>query len=223
MQFRTAAGAITVLTITLACGVGTARRRTSLDLTIAAQDTTFTNRLGYEIELSQAELRIEQLVFYEGPPLFSLADLLVPSAYAHPGHYEEGGALAELLDPVAVDLLAGPTYLGRAGGVTGDYGSAEVTVSTIRVAGTATKDGATTSFSASITLDEPIRGVAVGETIEASSGELDMSVDVSRWLDRADFAALADGPMPIESQPYRAFARGAIDTSSFTFNWKANQ
>lgn len=110
--------------------------REYIDYPIEAQGhfETFENERGWTVELELAQARLGPVRFYEGHPFFSRSmwrlPQLIKSAHAHPGHYDPTEALGELLDVSVVDLLASsPTLLGRARGLSGSYGSAEVVVS----------------------------------------------------------------------------------------------
>jgi hypothetical protein len=91
----------------------------------------FVSGVGWEIEVSRAQLCVEHLVYLEGAPVARaprlrqrLRELVVPEAHAHPGHYDEGQVFGEMVTPGLVDLLAGDTLLGSAEGVTGVVQSA---------------------------------------------------------------------------------------------------
>lgn len=210
------------IAVPLACGGDTGRSRTSFDVDVAGIGSASTNDHGWSVALTRAEMRIGELAFFEGEPLFSWRALVgIPSAYAHPGHYMEGDALAELLEAKDFDLLAAaPVAYGTANGVTGEYNSAEVRIEHVTIEGTATKGDQTVSFSADVALDADVVGIAFGAPVQRASGRVELRVDLAKWLARADFTGAADGPLLPESQPHRAFMRGLVNTSSFLFERK---
>lgn len=219
---RTALTTGTILAVSLACGTDTGRRRTTFDLEVRGINRHSTNAHGWEVELTKAEVDLGQLSFFEGDPLFSqaLRAVLVSRAYAHPGHYMEGDALAELLAEKRFDLLGAPTLFGVAEGVTGDYNSAEIRLTGVTLEGVARKDGVEVRFAAEVTEERDIRGIAFGAPVRAATGHVDMMIDLSRWLDRADFTGVTDGPLTSDQQPYRALVRGLVNTESFIFERK---
>lgn len=127
-------------------GSGTTGHTITLQARVEIRDDLtqpFTNASGWEISLSQAYLSLGALYYFSGAPVISrralpirekrgvmptLADLLVPSAMAHPGHYVEGTAMGQMVEARVVDLLAGPSELGQGEGVTGEVNSARVTL-----------------------------------------------------------------------------------------------
>ncbi|MCA9554631.1 MAG: hypothetical protein KC933_31640 [Myxococcales bacterium] len=214
-----------------ACG-GDGRGYTQVALEVAADAPSAPNQHGYIVTLTRAEASIGPVYFFEGEPLFARVrrqalGLLIGTAYAHPGHYQEGAAVAELLDPRVVDLMAGDAAaLGTADGVTGAYNSAELTFGpsadldgvAIRVAGTAEKDGQTIAFSGSLTDTITIEGITFGATVGTNTAKVRASIDLGAWLERADFGALgADGVLTPGDQPHNALSRGVDNTSSIRF------
>ena len=222
---------LTCLPLT-ACSGDDGRSYTQLALEVEGLPPTSPNRYGYTVTLDRAEAGLGPVRFFEGEPLFSrltreVMGLLISTAYAHPGHYQEGSAVAELLEPRVVDLLAGVVPLGAADGVTGAYNSAEVTFgprpaldgAAIRLAGTAEKDGQRITFSATLTDEVKVEGVAFGASVDASTAKLRISLDLLSWLDRVDFGALGpDGVFTPGEQPHNALARGVDNTFSIHFS-----
>lgn len=229
-------------TLVAACGSDTARSRVNFRVSAQAlpHDGPLVTETGWTVELSEARLHLEGLYFFEGEPLFSrvdrrpwpqrLGDLVVGTAYAHPGHYVEGEALADLLQPVTLDLLAGPTELGQAHGVSGAYNSARVVLSpnpelgdqAVRILGRATKNGVTVQFRGALTLEQPIEGVAFGQDIEASDGQVRLEIDLGEWVRRIDFGTLPTGAeveLSPDTQAHNAFSRGVNNTTAFHFTW----
>ncbi len=181
---------------------------------------------GYQISFDEVELQLAQIQFYEGAPLFERAvDMAwqiigIPSAYAHPGHYEEGAALAELLQIPALDLMSGPTEIGWAEGVTGDYRSAVLGLApgmTVRLAGTVQKDGVQIPFEVELNLEHELQGVPVGFEIMTTSASVQLQIDPWSWTDRVDFSRLQNGAFTEDGQPYSALLRGIQSAKGYVF------
>lgn len=200
------------------------------------------NDHGYTVDLTRARLRLGPVYFHAGEPLFTRrnsegwpwrllrAALGVGIAHAHPGHYQEGDALGEMLTAGTVDLLApAPALLGTAAGVTGTYRSARVDLApapgghTVEVAGTAKKGSHQVSFSASLAVTAQVKGVAFGAEVGAAPGAVRVVVELARWLELVDFTALGSGPGAVTfasgSQAENALQRGLVNTSAFTLAW----
>jgi hypothetical protein len=195
-----------------------------------------TNALGWSVTISMAHLSIGALYYYSGDPMLSqrviprrsnqnalawLGDLLVKPAYAHPGHYIEGAAMGQMLEPTTVDLLGGSLELANGEGVTGDTNSARFTWHSpakgelaesleghvILTAGTAVKGDVTIQFIAKA--DEPevhngddkaeVAGCAFGPTPGEVGVEMDgdgtvtLTLVPSVWFDQVDFAYVTPG------------------------------
>ena len=91
------------------------------------------NDLGWTVELTQARLVIEDLRFTTagevhervglGPqPVSDLGSLLIPRAWAHPGHFQDGEIIGELPGRYVVDFASEDgRELGLATLIAGDY------------------------------------------------------------------------------------------------------
>jgi hypothetical protein len=106
----------------------TTGKRVSLRVVAEAQKGPFTTSEGWTVTLSSAQLSVGPQYYYDGATIFSqrspswpsrLYDVLVPSAYAHPGHYVAGNARGEMLTPTSLDLVSGGGALGTGAGTTG--------------------------------------------------------------------------------------------------------
>lgn len=90
--------------------------------------------LGYDIELSEARLVIDDLQFTMAGEAHVVSvwrrvtDTLIPEAHAHPGHYQGGDVTGELLGHFVLDLLdAGNAPMGMATLIVGRYQAANFT------------------------------------------------------------------------------------------------
>jgi len=237
------------MALLLAAGCGeTGETRVTFDVEVAGGASTgLANDHGYKVTVTGARLHVRAVHFFSGDPLFTrrgeglpsrLARLFVGLAHAHPGHYQEGDAMAELLQARTVDLLASPALLGRAAGVTGDYRSAQVTLAeaasgakklAASVEGKAARGGEEVAFAATLTGTIKVAGVPAAATVDEQVTTVRMTVDLGRWVERVDFskltqckpgAACAPQEMKPGTQGHNAFSRGVNNTSAFSFAWK---
>jgi hypothetical protein len=243
------------LALLTACGDGaetTSGRRVTLRTQIAADNLTFTNAYGYEVTLERALISIGPLRFLEGAPVATTNDrfldaLGVRVARAHPGHYEEGGTIGEMLETTSVDLAAGPADLPLAAGITGTALSARFTFGVppagpvagelgqhvVVVEGTAVKDGRTLPFVARAESGDVLDAAGYPEvagcpftngTIEAD-GVVTLTVRLSVWLDQTDFALVTPStngkPVVLDptQTPHKAFVRGLMKAEAYAFSY----
>ena len=229
--------ALAVIFALLAACASTGEQRTSfgLEATGIEAHESVTGDMGWTVTLETAVMNLGPVYFFEGEPLFArrtIWDRLlgIRVAYAHPGHYQEGDALAQVLEDSVVDLMsATPTSLGVAEGVTGGYRSACVGIHppdagpTVEVSGTAEREGEEVRFVARLDTDIDVEGIAFERDVDGSPGHVRIGVDVHRWLTRADFAELVGLEQPVEiieeMQPYNALVRGVDNTSVYVFEW----
>ena len=222
--------------------------RVTFDVEVAGGATKdLANDHGYRVTVASASLHVSAVHFFSGDPLFTrrdeglprrLARLFVSVAHAHPGHYQEGDAMAEVLQAGTIDLIGPARLLGRAAGVTGAYRSAQVTLAETTmggkkylayVEGKAAKMDQEVAFSGSLSGTIKVSGISAGATVDEQVKTVRMTVDLGRWLERIDFSKLAPcSPgstctpqlMKPGSQAHNAFSRGVNNTSAFTFSWK---
>jgi hypothetical protein len=195
-----------------------------------------TNALGWSVTISKAYLSIGALYYYSGDPVLSLGptplyparrafawlgELLVKSAYAHPGHYIEGAAMGQMLTPTTVDLLGGSIPLADGDGVSGLVNSARFTWQAppsgalasaleghvVLTEGTASKDNVTIRFIAKADDTEvtdgdkkvEVAGCAFGAAPGLVGVDMDgdgtvtLSLVPSVWFDQVDFGYVAPG------------------------------
>ncbi len=217
-----------------ACGGHTGGSYLSVPITVGAQaPAAEPNAKGWTVRLTRAELNMGPLRLYEGEPLFArLAQdalgLLLGgrSAFAHPGHYEEGAALAEWLQPQVIDLLSpSPVLLGEADAVTGAYRSAQLDLNpspalsgaVLVLQGTADRDGISRSFSATASTAISVQGIAAYADVQGAA-DINLTVDLGTWVENIDFELLgASGTLVPETQPHNALMRGVFNTSAYAF------
>lgn len=211
--------------------------RVRIDLGIDARGSNAVHETqgGWTVTVDAARLHIETIRFFEGEPLFARRwprFELIGRAQAHPGHYVPGEALADIVTPVDLDLLAETPISLEGNGVTGHFGSAEVALQpagssgvTAEASGRAAKGERIILFSVSTDLAVEVRGVPV-ESDVSESVRFDMLVDLERWLGRIDFDTLPAATTTITfsagSQAHNAFLRGVNNTSAFDISKQDN-
>lgn len=229
MNHHTMTTILAVVTLTAGCGGDTGRGRTDIGLEITGSSpTAIENIYGFEVIVEEAVLSVDAVEFFEGSPLFSRSwwpIVLVRSAHAHPGHYEPGEALADVLGPFVIDLMDAPASV-FGNGVTGDYRSAQIRLrptpeldgASVRIGGVARRDGLETRFVGQLVLDETIEGIAAGFVVNESQVAISLNIDMQAWLSRIDFSQLmVDGSFTVDTQPYSALLRGVRNTSAYRF------
>lgn len=221
-----------LVSLALACAPSEAPR---VDLAVVVDGSGLvaaTTDLGWAIEFEQARLAIADLEFTtagevhearEPSPGAWLLGLLLPTAHAHPGHYQGGEIIGELPGEFVLDFIAGDgVEIGVATLIVGEYAAANFRFRraaadelveldplighTAILAGTASKDGQVIAFS--IAIDSPEDRELVGApfeyTVEQDDDELVelgvrlLSIDPNEGdhlFDAIDFGVLdaADG------------------------------
>jgi hypothetical protein len=258
-------GALAMALCIEACGADseTSGRRVVLGtrVELASGAASFTTAVGFRVTLTRAVVSTGAFYYFDGaPPLvelrpqhrrqFALDVLGVGTAFAHPGHYQQGNALGQMLESWSVDLLAGPADLPLGDGVTGVYRSArfsfasppvgpmagELEVHAALAEGVAEREGEEPRrFRAIADLADIERSAAQGNVDGCEFQELEIeeagvvtvSVNPKIWFDLVDFTEL--GPMlddtplefPSDSQPQIAFAQGLAQLSAYKFAYSA--
>lgn len=230
------------------CGpMGTGGARTTMRASVRGLAPTGPTSLGWSITFEQALMSLDTLRWNVGEPVFEarlrppwFRTLSIGTAFAHPGHYTPGEALAEVAVGRVIDLLGPAVQLTAINAVTGMSNSATILLrpadaaraastplsvgSTVRVQGTAAKDGAIVRFRLEIPDAIDIEGTpAHGEIRADGSTVFELAVDLGAWLDRADFATMAmsapamDGviDVPADSQVRNAFVRGVNNGAAY--------
>jgi hypothetical protein len=241
-------------------GGGRVTLQTRVDLEPTAK-ATFSTGAGWNVTLTRVLLSTGPFYYFDGaPPLvarparhdwqYAQRFLGLNTAHAHPGHYQAGNALGQMLDPWSVDLMAGPTDLAAGEGVSGTYRSARFSFSSPPVGplaktlgghvalaeGTADKDGEEThTFRAVADLadieksaaDGNVEGCEFVETAINADGLVTVTVDPKVWFNIVDFAQAdvgsADAPAEFDadSQPKIAFAQGVAQLNAYKFAYSA--
>lgn len=218
----------------------------------------FTNAFGWSITVSRAAVSVGALYYFDGAPVTAMREprlldrlsrWLIPEAHAHPGHYQPGNALGEMLEATSVDLAAGPAELAASSAVSGIYRSAridflspaagplagELGQAVVVVEGVAEQAGASRPFRAegaiADVVDSDGEAAVAGCVFEEADVQEDGAVTVrilpSVWLDQIDFAEVpesTDGqPVLLEpgTIPHRAFARGLKKGTAYVFSYSA--
>jgi hypothetical protein len=233
------------------------RLRTRVTVDDVARET-FTTSVGWNVTLREARVAAGPFYYFDGaPPLvryapptdwrFATRLLGLGIAHAHPGHYQAGNAMGQMLEAANVDLLGGIADLPDGAGVSGTYRSARFSFSSWSAAGSSELDGhvALAIGKAEKDGEDPhfFRAFADFQMIEksASLGHVDgcefSEIDVERdgtvtvtvnpkiWFDLVDFAQAevgrddAPAEFPEDSQPQRAFVLGTTQLSAYKFSF----
>lgn len=187
----------------------------------------FETAKGWRVELTRALALLGPVYFYGGEPMASRR-LILPGAgvaMACPTHaqYDYGAVLGEVLDQYVIDLLADkPTSTGEVDGQAGTCQSVEVHLHpqgdqglrlasgadavallegySIRLEGTAEKDGETVPFRALVTIPDEgtarivqnIAGNVVLDDVSDKPGRLVVQALLDIWLTEVDFSTLTE-------------------------------
>ncbi|MET0409701.1 MAG: hypothetical protein ABW217_00325 [Polyangiaceae bacterium] len=246
-----------------ASDASTSGRRVSLEtrVELVPEASSFTTAAGWDVTLTKALVATGPFYYFDGPPplvqralpwlrQYALSALGLGLAHAHPGHYQAGNALGQMLEPWSLDLLAGPADLPPGDGVTGTYRSArfsfaappegpmagEMQPHSAVVEGRAERAGESVRlFRATADMSEIARSAAQGHVEGCEFYELDItgdgrvtiSIDPKVWFDLADFSELEpsadDTPveLPADSQPKIAFTQGLAQLSAYKFSYSS--
>ncbi len=218
-----------------ACAAPDEAPRVRMPVTIdASAIEAVTTDLGYDVEINSARVIVSDLVFTVAGEVHTtsrrraLSDFFIPSAHAHPGHYQGGEVTGELRGAFAVNWVEedGRT-LGPATMIATTYRAANFTFGrgsrdtlppqdpliehTALVSGVATKGGDTTAFT--IIVDAPRGRQLVGAPAEFSVDDNDAGALLLRlhtadplegdtMFDGLDFTTLdADGDGALRIAP----------------------
>ena len=187
----------------------------------------FTNAQGWEIKLTEARALVGPIYFYSGQARASLFERIIGinTAYACAAHsqFQSGRTLGETTNQYGVDLLGSPTVLVTdQQGESGQVRSIELHVQnpgqvtagndlvasakdTYEFVGTASKDGKTISFKASVTLPEDGTHQIVDSIpaqVELNDGaNLMLKLRVDRLFRDVKFDSFEPGTEPVSISP----------------------
>lgn len=241
---------ILITAAVFACTTSQEAARVELSVEVDGSPLVDTvNDLGYTVQLDTARLAIGGLEFTIRGEMHkataSLWGLLVPTAWAHPGHYAGGAVTGELPGTFVLDWLADDAVaLGAAELIVGDYNGCNINLRradelpetdplrghTAYFAGTASKDGVSIAFTAALDVDEGVQvvGATFEEVVTADSpGPLRLQmvaldqVEGDTLFDGLDFEALdddGDGNVAIvPGDPAHNIVRRALPSHAFYY------
>lgn len=238
-----------------ACSGETPERRVELPTHVRTLSTaSFENAWGWTVSVDRAWLSIGSLQLLEGEPLGSnrpqhepwWRGWLIKTAHAHPGHYQGGNLIAEMLEPAVVDLTrttelapsqaltaqphSGKLVFGAPASIPSDSTGNKWVAYVEGRAERADDDGMVTKrfFVASAGGDLaatevagcPFEGGALG-----TGGIIELAVDLRVWFDQVDFTNLAEGteqeatPLDADSRANNGFLRGLEKASAYVFRF----
>jgi hypothetical protein len=220
----------------------------------------FTTAVGWNVTLTKAQVSAGPFYYFDGAPPLVLREqhddwqyatrfLGLGLAHAHPGHYQAGNAMGQMLESASIDLLGGGVDLPDGDGISGTYRSARFTFVQPTGAGAtkldghvalaegmAEKDGENPRFfrafadlagiekSAS---QAHIEGCEFSEVDVEDDGTVSVTVNPQIWFDLVDFTeaeeASAEAPadFPADSQPQIAFVLGTTQLSAYKFSYSS--
>lgn len=220
-----------------------------------AARTTFTTGFGWSVTLTRAAVATSGVYYFDGPPPTAtyrprrrgLGDFFLGTAHAHPGHYQPGTALGQVLlaTPIAIDVLSpAPLALPDADAVTGTYRSARFVFPPAPPAdaalaghlalaeGTAVKSAdpaaapihfrlvADAADVAASVKNGAVDGCVLEEAAVAEAGTVTMTVRPAIWLNLVDFSKIAPGTAdaPTEARD-PGFSQGVTQLSAYRFRY----
>lgn len=196
--------------------------------------TAFLTSFGWNVKLSEAKLAFAALYYFDGPPAFVKNDVPATTpydwveqlfgigvAYAHPGHYQSGQAMGQMITPSTYDLFAPDAVaLADGDGVTGAYRSGRIVfpqspsgplaeslqghVAVVEGTATRASDASaqpTIHFRMTADYSDVARSAALGEvdgcdfteTSVDGRGTVHLVIHPSVWFNLVDFGSLTSG------------------------------
>ncbi len=258
------AGALGGAVLLEACGAdssdSTGGHRVTLHtrLEMAEGGAEFVTAAGWSVKLDKVALQAGPFYYFDGAPPLALRStrghsevaqrwLGLGIAHAHPGHYEPGNALGQMLESSFVDLLEGAVTLPDGDGITGTYRSARFgfyapgtlgAAGVLAVAvGVAEKEGeAPRAFRASAmaadiaktATEGHVDGCEFDEVTVESDGTVTVVVAPHVWFELVDFSLVEPGTSEEPStfaegsQPHVAFTQGLAQLSAYHFSYSAD-
>jgi len=189
----------------LIAGCAADRTLLAVPVTVDAAAPSVTDDAGMAITLTAATYTLADVRF-EAPAVTTagLSRWLSPvaTALAHPGHDFTGDVAGELVGRWEVDLLGGPSALGRAAMYDGVYATGHLTLPAegrVRLAGTAHTDAGDRAFDFEIVPDQPVTGIPFDATIDAAAPPegITLSVELGHALSFVDWSTASDGPLTV--------------------------
>lgn len=240
-------------------GDATTGKRIALSVAVAADSNVgdkITLASGFDVTLTKAAIALSGVQFFDGAPALARAPAprrksmwdgwLIGTAHAHPGHYQAGNAVGEVLVPGSFDLFGATAQLGKGEGVTGVFRSGRVSLSaaptgpsaaalggaSVAVEGLAVKGASTLHFRLVAPLSEVEKSLSAGRVEGAPFDERTVTGDVaitlrikpSVWLSFVDFKDLSGGTAdaPVVLGPETAegvtFAVGVAQLAAYRFS-----
>lgn len=217
--------------------------------------TEFSTGFGWDVKLEHAAVASAGFYYFDGSPPTAqraprrssiterLASLVVGTAWAHPGHYQAGTALGQVLfpEPVLLDLFNEPA-LPDGDGVTGTYRSARFVIareapgSELLAGHSAVAEGSAVKHDGSsatpiyfrliadyadITAEVnngAVDGCVLDEMAVSSDGTVTLSIDPAIWLNLVDFSKLDPGSEDSRTEARDdGFSQGVTQLSAYHF------
>ena len=217
------------------------------------------NARGWTISWGRVLVSVSALYYYDGAPP-SLARSVpspawkrwfgIPLAHAHPGHYQAGNAMGQMLTASSFDLAQGPSSLSAGEGVTGSYRSgsvlfgspaqgthaADLGTDVILVEGTASKGADVRTFRARASAADVtngsgtvgVDGCVFEEAAVTGDGTVVLRVRPSVWMDQVDFTDVPESSgtpvdLPAGGAAQQAFMLlGVTRASAYVFSFEPN-
>lgn len=227
-----------VVLLAASCGPvsGPVRRTFPVEVVVRAPAGPLES--GWTVEALEGSMAFSELRFFEGHThgvsRWSPLSLLVSTAWAHPGHYEPGAVVAEVLTPLELDLARREVVpWATADALTGGYGSARLGfgASGVRVTGTARRGSTVVRFDTGVVEAPPLlEGLRFEATLTAADvGRVRLEVELARLLEQVVFdeaGALPDVDGVVRFTPgsvaRNGFVRGLTNAGSYRFTWLKN-
>jgi hypothetical protein len=257
--------ALTLAVTTEGCGAdsqgATSGRRVVLHTRVAidkAALSKFTSTVGWDITLSAAAVSAGPFHYFDGvPPLvqrdeqrtwqYAAHFLGLGTAHAHPGHYQAGNAMGQMLESSSANLRGGAVDFPDGDGITGVYRSARFTLAqpsgsaakllnghVAMAEGLAERAGQPPRyFRAFADLSDVeahaskgrVEGCELKEVDVRADGTITASIDPRVWFELVDFSGLAEGSAdaPVafspDSDAQIGFVLGVSQLSAYTFSY----
>ncbi len=236
----------------LSCGdlsEKTAGKRIVLHTEIRSS-TSFTTEVGWSVTLRTVTVAIGSLYYFDGAPVVARRprSLLrewfsIREAWAHPGHYQVGNAVGQMLSATATQTTAMPLSLADGEGVTGTYRSARwvfgapptgpaasaLGSAVVVLEGSAAKGAETRTFKL---VAEPsdttnaagkaeVEGCVFEEVDVTAEGTVSVALKPNIWVNQIDFSELPTGsttsPVDRSTRAFREFSRGLKNGAAIVF------